>query len=184
MTSLRMLLVLTALCGFLYPLLTIALARLLFPAQAGGNLVVRDGRVVGSELIGQQVDDPRYFWPRPSATPSFAYNAAASAASNYGPLNPALREAMDRRREALRAADPNNNAPVPDDLLTASGSGLDPHISPEGAAYQAGRVARLRGWPRRRVEELIRRHTRLRQFGILGEPVVNVLLLNLDLDQR
>lgn len=184
MTSLRMLLVLTALCGFLYPLLTAALARLLFPAQAGGSLIVRDGRVAGSELIGQQFDDPRYFWPRPSATPSFPYNAAASAGSNHGPLNPALREAMDRRREALRSADPDNTAPVPLDLLTASASGLDPHISPEGAAWQAGRVARLRGMPRQRVEELIRRHTRLRQFGILGEPVVNVLLLNQDLDRR
>lgn len=183
MTSLRMLLVLTALCGFAYPLALTGVAQLLFPKQANGSLVVHDGRVVGSELIGQQFDNPRYFWPRPSATPSFPYNSAASSGSNYGPLNPDRRKGMNARRDSLRAVDPDQTAPVPIDLLTASASGLDPHISPAAAAYQAGRVARLRALPRQRVDQLIRRHTTLRQFGILGEPVVNVLLLNQDLDR-
>lgn len=183
MTAIRMMLALTALCGVLYPLAMTGLAKVLFPRQAAGSLVVRSGRVKGSELIGQQFDDPSYFWSRPSATPSFAYNAVASSGSNFGPKHPARRQAMDARRDALLAADPLNTAAIPVDLLTSSGSGLDPHISPEAAAYQVGRIARLRGVDRSRVEELIRRHTASRQFGVLGEPVVNVVLLNQDLDR-
>lgn len=182
MTVVRMFLVLTALCGFIYPLAMTGVAQLLFPAQAGGSRIVRDGQVAGSELIGQQFDDPRYFWSRPSATSPFPYNAAASSGSNYGPLNPTRQKMMGVRRAALEAVDPGNTAPVPIDLLTASASGLDPHISPEAAAYQAGRVSRLRGLSRNRIEELIRRHTEQRQFGLLGEPRVNVLALNSELD--
>jgi K+-transporting ATPase ATPase C chain len=182
MAAIRMSLVLTVVCGLLYPLAVTTCARLLFPRQASGSLVIREGRVTGSELIGQQFEDPRYFWGRPSATPSFPYNGAASSGSNLGPRNPDRQKAVEARREALRAADPSNTAPIPIDLLTASGSGLDPHISPEAAAYQASRVARLRGLDRGQVEELVRRHTASRQFGILGQRVVNVLLLNQALD--
>ncbi len=183
MIAIRMILVLTALCGLVYPLVMTGAAQLLFPKQAGGSRIIRGDRVMGSELIGRQFDDPRYFWSRPSATATVPYNAEASSGSNYGPLNPNRRKRMEERRDALRAADPGDSAPVPIDLLTASGSGLDPHITPEAAAYQAGRIARLRGLAKDRVDELVRRHTRLRQFGVLGEPVVNVVLLNQDLDQ-
>jgi len=184
MTTIRMTLLLTVLCGLVYPLAITGLARMLFPRQARGSLVVRDGRVVGSELIGQAMEDPRYFWPRPSATPSFPYNAKLSSGSNIGPRNPTRQNAMSRRREALLAADPGNTAPIPADLLMASGSGLDPHISPEAAAWQAGRVARSRSMDPRKVRELVDSHTEPRQFGVLGEPVVNVLLLNRALDRR
>jgi potassium-transporting ATPase KdpC subunit len=184
MTAIRMMLVLTALCGLVYPLAMTVCARLLFPGQASGSLVVRDGKVRGSELIGQHFDDPRFFWGRPSATPSRPYNAALSSGSNLGPTNPARAQAMEERRRVLLAADPGNRAAVPLDLLTASGSGLDPHISPEAVEFQLGRVARLRGLEPDKVRELVRRHTTPRQFGILGEPVVNVLLLNQDLDRQ
>jgi K+-transporting ATPase ATPase C chain len=184
MIAIRVTLVLTVLCGLIYPLAITGAARLLFPHESRGSLVVRDGRVIGSELIGRQFDDPRYFWPRLSATPSFPYNAGASSGTNFGSLHPKRKEQSDARRAALQTADPRNAAPIPADLLTASGSGLDPHISPDAADYQATRVARARGISLDRVNELIARHTSLRQLGVLGEPVVNVWLLNLDLDRQ
>jgi K+-transporting ATPase ATPase C chain len=165
---------LSALTGLLYPLAVTGVARAAFPAQAAGSLIERDGQVVGSRLIGQNFTDPRHFWGRPSATAPTAYNAAASGGSNLGPLNPALVDAVKARVEALRAADPGNTAPVPVDLVTASASGLDPHISPAAARYQAARVARLRG--------LVATHTEAPLAGWLGEPRVNVLALNLALD--
>jgi K+-transporting ATPase ATPase C chain len=184
MIAVRVTLVLTVLCGIVYPLITTAAAQLLFPYESDGSLVLRQGQVMGSELIGQQFDHPPYFWPRLSATPSFPYNAAASSGSNYGPSHPKRREQSKARMAALQAADSGNSAGIPADLLTASASGLDPHISPEAADYQAGRVARARGISTKQVKELIARHTCLRQFGVLGEPVVNVWLLNLDLDRQ
>ncbi|KCV62577.1 K+-transporting ATPase, C subunit [Bordetella bronchiseptica 99-R-0433] len=176
-------LALSLLVGLLYPLATTGVARLLWPFQAGGSLLEQDGRVVGSALIGQSFSDPRYFWGRPSATAPMPYNAAASGGSNLGPSNPALAQAVQARIAALRAADPANPAPIPVDLATASGSGLDPHISPAAASYQAARVARARGLPAATVEQLIARHTERPAPDILGEPVVNVLALNLALDR-
>lgn len=175
---------LAALTGLAYPLAVTGAAQALFPAQAAGSLVVRDGRTVGSQLIGQNFSDPKHFWGRPSGTAPQPYNANASGGSNLGPLNPALVEAVKARVEALRAADPGNTAPVPVDLVTASGSGLDPHISPAAARYQAARVARARGLPPEQVEALIARHTEEPLWGVLGEPRVNVLALNLALDAR
>ena len=174
---------LTALTGLAYPAAVTGIARLLFPVQTQGSLVRVDDRVAGSALLGQPFTDGRYFWGRPSATAPFAYNAAASAGSNQGPSNPALHDAVRSRIEALRAADPRNDAPVPVDLVTASGSGLDPHVSPAAALYQAARVARARGLEERRVRELVARYTEARSLGVLGEPRVNVLLLNLALDR-
>jgi len=182
--ALVLLIVLSVLTGLVYPVVVTGIAQLVFPRQANGSLIVRDGKVVGSALIGQPFDDPKYFWGRPSATSPFPYNAASSSGSNQGPTNPALYDAVKGRVEALRAADPGNTAPVPVDLVTASGSGLDPHISPAAAMFQARRVARERGLPDAAVRELVRAHTEGRQFGVLGEPVVNVLLLNLALDER
>ena len=183
MIAIRLILSLTVICGLIYPLAMTGAAKLLFPKQAKGSLIVGEGRVVGSELIGRQFDDPRYFWSRPSATAPFPYNAAASSGSNYGPLNPNRQKVMDTRRDTLRAADPGNNAPVPIDLLTASGSGLDPHISVAAAQYQLPRVARLRGVPEDRIRALVAANTAGRTFGVLGEPRVNVLALNLALDR-
>ncbi len=180
--ALAMLFVLTLVTGVVYPLIVTGLAQTMFPHQANGSLILREGKVIGSELIGQHFDDPKYFWSRPSATSPFPYNAAASSGSNLGPTNPALIEAIKKRVAALRAADPGNEAPVPGDLVTASGSGLDPHISPAAALYQADRVARTRGLEERQVRDLIARYTDGRQFGLLGEPRVNVLKLNLALD--
>jgi K+-transporting ATPase ATPase C chain len=173
----------TAITGIVYPVLVTGIAQLLFPAQANGTLIERDGVVVGSALIGQPFDDPKYFWGRRSATAPFPYNAAASTGSNQGPLNPALVQAVQDRVDALRAADPGNTAPVPVDLVTASGSGLDPHISPAAALYQAGRVARVRGLAPEAVRRLVEQHIEGRQLGFLGEPRVNVLALNLALDR-
>ena len=172
---------LTALTGLAYPAAVTWIARLLFPAQTQGSLVRVDDRVAGSALIGQPFRDARYFWGRPSATSPFAYNAAASAGSNQGPSNPALHDAVMRRIEALRAADPDNGMPVPVDLVTASGSGLDPHVSPAAALYQASRVARARGLEENTVRDLIAQYTEARSLGVLGEPRVNVLLVNLAL---
>jgi K+-transporting ATPase ATPase C chain len=173
---------LSALTGMLYPLAVTGAARTVFPAQAAGSLVVRDGVAVGSSLIGQQFGDPRNFWGRPSATMPTAYNASASGGANLGPTNPALVEAVRARVDALRAADPGNAAPVPVDLVTTSASGLDPHISPAAARYQAGRVARLRQLPRSAVDTLIERHTQAPFAGFIGEARVDVLALNLALD--
>ena len=180
--ALMMLLILTVLTGVMYPLAVTGLAQLLFPTQANGSLMTRDGKVIGSELIGQYFDEPQYFWGRPSATSPYPYNAAASSGSNLGPTNPVLIEAVKTRVAAVRAADPGNEAPVPVDLVTASGSGLDPHISPAAALYQAHRVARVRGVQESQVKDLVALHTEGRQFGLLGEPRVNVLKLNLALD--
>src|SRR5262245_42502700 len=177
-----MLVLMTVLTGVVYPLVVTGIAQVLFPAEANGSLVVRDGTLVGSALIGQPFDDPRYFWSRLSATAPSAYNAASSSGSNYGPLNDALADAVRARIDALRVADPGNTRPIPVDLVTASGSGLDPHISPAAARWQVARVARVRGLPEATVAALVARHTSGRQLGILGEPVVNVLTLNLALD--
>lgn len=180
--ALMMLLILTLLTGLVYPLATTGMAQLFFPDQANGSLIVHDGKVIGSKLIGQYFDKPEYFWSRPSATSPFPYNAAASGGSNLGPTNPALIEAVKARVAALRAADPGNNSPIPVDLVTASGSGLDPHISPAAALYQVRRVARVREIDEAALRNLLVQHTHDRQFGILGEPRVNVLELNLALD--
>lgn len=176
------LLVWTVITGVAYPLLVTAIAQTVFPLQANGSLIVESGKPVGSELIGQPFDDPKYFWGRPSATAPFAYNAAASSGSNQGPTNPALAGAIKARVETLRTADPGNTHPVPVDLVTASGSGLDPHLSPAAAEYQVARVARARGLEEARVRALVATCTEGRQFGVLGEPRVNVLRLNLALD--
>ncbi len=180
--ALVLFLLLTVLTGFLYPLLVTGLARLLFPLQAAGSLITRDGQALGSRLIGQSFSDPRYFWSRPSATTPQPYNGTASTGSNLGPLNPQLSDAIKTRIAALRAADPTNSAPVPVDLVTASGSGLDPEISVAAANYQAARVARARRLAAERVQALIAQHTKGRLLGVLGEPRVNVLELNLALD--
>ena len=169
--------------GALYPLVVTGIAQAVFPHQANGSLIVKSGRTAGSELIGQPFDEPKYFWGRLSATAPFAYNAGASSGSNYGPLNPALTDAAHARVEALRSADPGNTRPIPVDLVTASGSGLDPHISVAAAEYQLVRVARARGMTEAHVRVLVQRNTEDRQFGILGEPRVNVLLVNQALDE-
>jgi K+-transporting ATPase ATPase C chain len=183
------LILLTLITGVLYPLMVTAVAQLAFPRLANGSLVEEDGRTVGSALIGQSFDDPGYFWGRLSATGTFAYNAfnaenlTASSGSNYGPLNPALLEMVQARVDALQTADPGNTAPIPVDLVTASGSGLDPHISLAAAEYQISRVAAARGLAEAVVRELVVEFTDGRQFGFLGEPRVNVLQLNLALDR-
>ena len=173
---------LSALTGLIYPAAVTGAAQALFPAQAAGSLVVRDGKPVGSVLIGQNFSDPKHFWGRPSATAPQPYNASASGGSNQGPLNPALADAVKARVEALRAADPGNTAPVPVDLVTASASGLDPDISPAAAHYQAARVARERGMAPDQVNALIVQNTQKPLWGVLGESRVNVLALNLALD--
>jgi K+-transporting ATPase ATPase C chain len=180
--ALAMLLILTVLTGLVYPLAITGMAQLFFPEQANGSLIVHNGKVIGSKLIGQYFDRPEYFWSRPSATSPFPYNAAASGGSNLGPTNPALIEAVKARVAALRAADPGNELPIPVDLVTASGSGLDPHISPAAALYQLKRVARARGLDENTVLTLVTQHTEGRQFGLLGERRVNVLQLNLAID--
>ncbi len=172
---------LTVVTGLLYPLAVTGAAQAIFPAQAHGSLVMHEGRVAGSTLIGQNFTSPENFWGRPSATGPMPYNAAASSGSNQGPLNPALVDAVKGRVDALRAADPGNTALVPTDLVTASSSGLDPHISPAAANYQVARVARARKLPAAQVQALVAQHTQAPLWGILGEARVNVLELNLAL---
>jgi K+-transporting ATPase ATPase C chain len=181
--ALRMLVVLSALTGVAYPYLVTGIAQLAFPGAANGSLIENGGKQVGSTLIGQPFDDPKYFWGRPSATSPPPYNAMASSGSNQGPRNPALVDAVKDRIKALRDADPGNSAPVPADLVTASGSGLDPEISVAAARYQLPRVAKARGLPEDRVRQLVAENTADRTFGILGEPRVNVLTLNLAMDR-
>jgi K+-transporting ATPase ATPase C chain len=168
--------------GVIYPLLTTGLAQILFPRQASGSLIRINNEKTASDLLGQPFQGPGYFWGRPSATAPVPYNGAASTGSNLGASNPDLPAAVQKRIAALSAADPENRLPVPVDLVTASGSGLDPHISPAAALYQAPRVARERGIEERKVADLVRRHIQGRQFGIFGEPVVHVLRLNMALD--
>ena len=173
---------LTVITGIIYPLAVTGIARGVFPNKSSGSLIVQNGKAVGSSLIGQPFTDPKYFWSRPSATSPEPYNAAASSGSNLGPTNPTLLKAVQERIAALRAADPGNTQPVPIDLVTASGSGLDPDISPAAAYYQAGRVARVRDLSLTDVDALIARFTEGRQLGVLGDPRVNVVQLNLALD--
>ncbi len=180
--SFVLLLLMTVITGVLYPLLATGVAQLVFPRQANGSLIVKDGKPVGSALIGQSFTDPKYFWGRPSATTPQANNGASSGGSNLGPTNPALTDAAKQRIAALHAADPGNTAPVPVDLVTASGSGLDPEISPAAAQYQLARVAKARGLSTAQVQALLNEYTRGRQLGVLGESRVNVLQLNLALD--
>jgi len=177
--AITLLALLTIITGVIYPLTVTGLSQVLFPHQANGSLIVIDGKTYGSELTGQQFDDLKYFWGRPSAA---GYDAAASSGSNYGPMNPSLEEVVQARIDALKAADPDNPLPIPVDLVTASASGLDPHISVASALYQVPRVASARGWSEAEVTSLVEKYTEERQFGFLGEPRVNVLLLNLALD--
>ena len=182
--ALLMLLVWTALTGIVYPLAVTGLAQLLFPRQANGSLIIdTQGKALGSALIGQAFSDPKHFWGRPSATSPYPYNAGASSGSNLGPTNPALVEAVTARIHSLQASDPENQQPIPVDLVTTSASGLDPHISPAAAEYQISRVAKARNLEVAKVRELVAQHTEPRQWGVLGEPRVNVLSLNLALDE-
>lgn len=180
--ALTLLIALSLVTGLAYPLLTTGIAQLVFPAQASGSLIVKDGKPVGSLLIGQGFSDPKYFWSRPSATSPMPYNAQASGGSNLGPLNPALMDAVKGRIDALHAADPGNSATIPADLVYSSASGLDPHISIAAAKYQANRIARVRNLPIARVDQLIAEQSETPLLGFLGEPRVNVLALNLALD--
>ncbi|MGH7599132.1 MAG: potassium-transporting ATPase subunit KdpC [bacterium] len=180
--ALLMLLVLTLVTGVAYPLLVTGIAQLVFPKQANGSLIYQDGKAIGSALIGQPFDDPKYFWSRLSATGPFPYNAAASSGSNLGPTNEALFKAVEVRAQALRQADSSHTQPIPVDLVTASGSGLDPHISPAAALYQVPRIARVRNWEESAVRRLVEKHIEGRQLGFLGESRVNVLKLNLALN--
>jgi potassium-transporting ATPase KdpC subunit len=181
--ALLLLIALSIVTGVLYPLLVTGLAQGLFQHQANGSLIKQNGKIVGSELIGQPFSDPRYFWGRPSATAPMPYNGGSSSGSNLGPTNPVLEDEVKGRIAALKAADPDNAAPIPVDLVTASASGLDPHISPAAADYQVTRVAHVRGLPPKEVRRLVSENTEKRQFGLLGEPRVNVLKLNLALDR-
>jgi len=179
-----LLLVMTVITGVIYPVIVTGIAQLLFAHTANGSVIEQNGKALGSELIGQAFTDPKYFWSRPSATAPFPNNPSSSGASNLGPTNPALTDAVKQRIDALRAADPGNTAPVPVDLVTASASGLDPQISPAAAKYQVSRVARARGRSGAEIAALVAQATEPRQFGVLGEPRVNVLELNLRLDGK
>jgi K+-transporting ATPase ATPase C chain len=176
------LLLFAILTGIIYPLVVTGIAQAIFPSQANGSIIVKDGKAVGSALIGQQFDDPNYFWGRLSATGPYPYNGAASSGSNLGPNNPNLLAGVEGRVKALKESDPGNTAKVPVDLVTASGSGLDPHISPAAAEYQVKRVAKVRGHAETGIRTLVAKHTKGRWLGVIGEPVVNVLELNRELD--
>ena len=175
--------VFSVLTGFLYPLLVTGIAQVLFPHQANGSLILKDGEALGSELIGQPFSEPRYFWSRLSATAPLPYNAAASTGSNLGPANPALAQAVQDQIAALQAVDPMATLPIPADLVTSSASGLDPHISIAAALYQVARVAQARGLDEQNVHQLVVQYIEGRQLGVLGEPRINVLKLNLALDE-
>ncbi len=174
----------SVLTGIIYPLVVTGIAQIAFPSQANGSLIYRNGHPVGSSLIGQSFSDPKYFWSRPSATSPVPYNAKSSSGSNLGPLNADLAKVVQERIAVLRKADPDNKAPIPIDLVTSSASGLDPHISPAAAEYQVGRVAKSRKMDEKHVRELVVKHTEGRTFGLLGEPRVNVVELNLDLERE
>jgi K+-transporting ATPase ATPase C chain len=180
--SFRSLLVLSVLTGILYPLAMTALSQVLFPKQANGSVILQDGKAFGSTLIGQPFDDPRYFWSRLSATGPTAYNASNSSGSNLGPTNPALLQEVQGRIDALHKADPGNREPIPVDLVTSSASGLDPHITPAAALYQVRRISKVRAIPENVLQDLVQKHTQNRFLGLLGEPGVNVLELNMALD--
>jgi len=180
--SIRAVIVFTVITGIAYPLVVTGISQVVFRQQANGSLIERDGKVLGSTLIGQPFSDPKYFWSRPSATSPQPYNGASSSGSNQGPTNPALKEAVEGRVKALRDAGGDASKPVPVDLVTASGSGLDPHISPAAAEYQIQRISKIRNIPEERLRALVAQHTEGRQLGVLGEPGVNVLELNLALD--
>lgn len=180
--SVVMLVLLSVVTGLVYPLVVTGIAQAVFPHRANGSVIVKDGRAVGSELIGQAFSQPKYFWSRLPGSSTLPYDAGNSGGTNLGPLNGALAENVQKRVEALRAADPEARAPVPVDLVTASGSGLDGDISPAAAEFQVARVAAARGWTLGRVRELVTRCTQGRQLGLLGQPRVNVLMLNLALD--
>ena len=182
--TLLSLLLFTLLTGVIYPLVVTGIAHVIFPEQANGSIIVKNGKAVGSGLIGQQFDDPKYFWGRPSATSPYPYNGAASSGSNLGPNNPDLLATVEARIKALKKADPGNTAKVPIDLVTASGSGLDPHISLAAAEYQVKRVAKVRGIEAARISDIVARNTRGRWLGLIGEPVIHVLDLNLALNER
>ena len=181
--ALTLFVLLSVVTGIVYPMAVTGIAKVLFPAQAEGSLIIENGKPVGSRLIGQSFTGPKYFWGRPSATGPMPYNASASSGSNRGPLNPALKDAVKARIDALKASDPTQTAPIPEDLVTASGSGLDPQISPAAARWQTPRIARIRNLSEAEVNTLIDAHTEGRQLGLLGEPRVNVLALNLALDR-
>jgi potassium-transporting ATPase KdpC subunit len=182
--ALCLLVFMTVLLGLIYPFFITGVARVAFPAQASGSLIFKDGKLIGSRIIGQSFADPGHFWGRPSATAPQPYNGVGSGGSNLGPLNPALLEQVNANIKALRDADPDNHAPIPVELVTASASGLDPEISPAAAAFQMGRVARARGMPIAELQALIARPQKGRTFGFIGEPRINVLELNLALDAR
>jgi K+-transporting ATPase ATPase C chain len=174
----------TILTGIIYPLAVTGIAQVIFPRQANGSIITKNGKDVGSKLIGQRFEDPKYFWDRLSATTPYPYNSASSSGSNLGPGNPDLMKAAQARIDVLRAVDPSNTAKIPVDLVTASGSGLDPHISPAAAEYQIHRVAKARGLEDVRIRDMVANNTRGRWLGLIGEPVVNVLELNFALDEQ